>query len=115
VNAVEASQTDTTAEAPQPLPGRCKDWKAAYMKGVLMVRGWCTFPSSGWSMELRHADPQGANPKDLLLERVVALQAGIQADVLRVIEVEYDETTDVEYDTVTILPDGPTIEVERPG
>jgi hypothetical protein len=115
VSAVEASDADTSAEAVKPVPGKCKDWKAGYMNGTLMVRGWCTFPSSGWSMELRHAEPQGANPKDLLLERVVALQEGIQADVIRVIEVEYDEKTDAEYDTVTILPDGPTVEVERPG
>lgn len=85
------------------------------MKGMLMVRGWCTFPNSGWSMELRHAEPQGTTPGDLLLERVVALQEGYHADVLKAIEVEYDEQTDVEYDTVTILPDGPTIEVQRPG
>lgn len=115
VSTVEASDADTSAEAVKAVPGKCKEWKAAYMEGTLMVRGWCTFPSSGWSMELRHAEPQGINPKDLLLERVVALQAGIQADVLRVIEVEYDEKTDVEYDTVTILPDGPTVEVQRPG
>jgi hypothetical protein len=115
VSAVEASDADTSAEAVEPLPGKCKDWRSAYIKGTLMVRGWCTFPSSGWSMELRHAEPQGTNPKDLLLERVVALQEGIQADVIRVIEVEYDETTEVEYDTVTILPDGATIGVERPG
>jgi hypothetical protein len=114
VNAVEASQPDTSAEAPEPLPGKCRDWKAGYIKGVLMVRGWCTFPSSGWSIELRHAEPQGSNPKDLLLERTVALQEGYQPPVVRAIEVEYDEQTDVEYDTVTILPDGPTIEVERP-
>jgi hypothetical protein len=115
VNAVEASETGTPAEAPQPLPGKCKDWKAAYMKGTLMVVGWCTFPSSGWSMELRHAEPQGANPKDLLLERVVGLQEGYQANVLKAIEVEYEEKTDIEYDTVTIVPDGPTVEVQRPG
>ena len=112
---MEASQAGTSGEAYTPVPGKCKDWKAAYMKGTLMVRGWCTFPSSGWSMGLRHAEPQGSNPKDLLLERVVALQEGYQANVLRAIEVEYDEKTDVEYDTVTILPDGPTVEVERPG
>jgi hypothetical protein len=115
VSAVEASDADTSAKALEPVPGRCKDWKAAYMKGVLMVRGGCTFPSSGWSMELRHAEPQGDDPRDLRLQRVVALQEGIQADVLRLIEVEYDEQTDVEYETVTILPEGTTIEVQRPG
>ena len=112
---MEASDAATSAEGREPVPGKCKDWKAAYVKGTLMVRGWCTFPSSGWSMELRRAEPQGINPKDLLLQRVVALQEGIQADVLKAIEVEYDEKTDVEYDTVTILPDGTTIEIQRPG
>jgi len=109
VSAVEASEESA---APEPLPGRCKDWKALQTaEGKLMVRGWCTFPSSGWSMDLKPKEPQGVNPADLLLERSVALAAGYQANVVKAIEVHYEQQTDGQYETVTILPDGPTIAV----
>ncbi|HVL31146.1 MAG TPA: hypothetical protein VM299_02860 [Solirubrobacteraceae bacterium] len=98
-----------------PLPGRCKDWRAQQPQGAgrIMVRGWCTFPTSGWSMELRRKEPQGVNSRDLLLERIVTLAEGYQAQVVKAIEAQYVEETDAEYDTVTILPDGGTIPVER--
>jgi len=109
VNAVEAS------ERSEPLPGKCRDWRALQPPGVgkLMVRGWCTFPSSGWRMELRRKEPQGSNPGDLLLERVVDHKEGHPAGIVKAIEVEYEEETETPFDTVTILPDGPTIEVEK--
>jgi len=103
------------SERSEPMPGRCKDWRALQPPGVgkLMVRGWCTFPSSGWSMELRRKEPQGTNPADLELERVVNLAEGPQASFIKAIEVEYVEETEIAFETVTILPDGPTIEVEK--
>jgi hypothetical protein len=109
VNAVEASEEN------EPLVGRCKDWRALQPQGAgkLMVRGWCTYPSSGWSMELRRREPQGTDPADLLLERVESLAEGYQARVIKAIEAEYVEETETEYDTVTILPDEVTIEVEK--
>jgi hypothetical protein len=60
------------SEGSEPLPGKCRDWRAQQPPGVgkLMVGGWCTLA-------------------------------------------EYVEETDIEYDTVTILPHGPTIEVEK--
>jgi hypothetical protein len=109
VSAVEAS------EESEPLVGRCKDWRALQPQGAgkLMVRGWCTYPNSGWSLELRRREPQGTNPADLLLERVESRAEGLHARVIKAIEAEYVEETETEYDTVTILPDGVTIEVEK--
>ncbi|HEV2058380.1 MAG TPA: hypothetical protein VGR11_03420 [Solirubrobacteraceae bacterium] len=94
-----------------PLPGKCRDWKALRGPGVLVVDGWCTFPSAGWMTELRKAEPPSDDPKELLLERVTTVPEGYQPPVTRGIEVHFEEVTDVEYETVTILPDGLTLEV----
>ena len=93
--------------------GKCRDWKARRGPGVLVVDGWCTFPSAGWMTELKKMEPQGTNPKDLLLERVTTEPpGGYQPPVVRGIEVHFEEVTDVAYETVTIMPDGLTLEVE---
>ena len=96
----------------EALPGKCRDWKALLGPGVLVVDGWCTFPTAGYTSELRRAEPQGSNPEDLLLERVVTVPEGYQPAVIRAVEMHYEEQTDVEYKTVTILPDGLTLEVQ---
>jgi hypothetical protein len=102
------------SSAAESLPGKCRDWKALNGPGVLVVDGWCTFPTAGFNMELRKVEPQGANPEDLLLERVVTVPEGYQPPVVRAIEAHYEEVTDFEYKTVTILPDGLTIDVVKP-
>ena len=94
-----------------PLPGKCRDWKALQGPGVLVVDGWCTYPSAGWMTELRRIEPQGTNPKDLLLERITTVPEGYQPPVTRGIEVHFEEVTDVKYETVTIMPDGLTLDV----
>jgi hypothetical protein len=53
----------------------------------------------------------GADPRDLLLEKVVREPAGPVAEAVTVVKVNYDEETDVEYDTVTILPEGIVVAV----
>ena len=69
-------------------------------------------PTGGYTVELRPHEPQGINPRDLLLDKVVVEPTGPVPDVITDVEVRYEEITDVEYDTVTILPDGPSVEVE---
>jgi hypothetical protein len=97
----------------EELAGRCKEWKALQPSGggKIVVRGWCTFPGSGWSMELVRRDSD--DPSELVLERVVAFDADRQAKTVKAIEAEYVEETEMEYDTVTILPEGSTIEVQK--
>ena len=95
----------------QPLPGKCRDWKALLGPGVVVVDVWATFPSAGWQMELRKAEDQGDDPEELILERVVTFPEGYQPPVVRGIDVHWEEQSDVEYKIVTILPDNLTLEV----
>lgn len=95
----------------QPLPGKCRDWKALLGPGVVVVDVWATFPSAGWQMELRKAEDQGDDPQELILERVVTFPEGYQPPVVRGIDVHWEEQSDVEYKTVTIVPDNLTLEV----
>jgi hypothetical protein len=99
------------ASREEPLPGKCKDWRALLGPGVVVVDCWATFPTAGWKMELRKAEEQGVKPEDLILERVVTFPEGYQPPVIRGMEIHWEEVTDVEYKTVTIVPDGPTLEV----
>jgi hypothetical protein len=103
---MEASQ-----EEGEGLAGRCKDWKAVQPAGAgkIIVTGWCTFPGSGWTMELVRRDSD--DPTELVLERVVAFDEARQARTVKAVDAHYLEDTETEYETVTILPDGPTIEV----
>jgi hypothetical protein len=81
--------------------------------GVLRVEGVCTFGSTGYQVALVRHGPRGDNPRDLLLD-LVATPPGpgvIVAPVFTAYPVSYEEETEAGFDTVTILPDGPTIEV----
>lgn len=96
----------------------CHDWYAAHdhmppEPAVLRVTGTCTFPTAGYKVELYRHEPQGINPKDLLLDKVVIAPVDPVVPVITDVEARYEETTDFEYDTVTILPDGPSIPVEE--
>ena len=107
----------TASPARGAAPGTCRHWYASHdhmppRPATLRVTGVCTFPTGGYSVELRRHEPQGINHRDLLLDKVVTEPTGPVPDVITDVEVRYEEVTDVDYDTVTILPDGPTIPVE---
>lgn len=98
--------------------GDCRDWSAWHDHQppgppVLHVKGECEFPSAGYTVELKRHEPQGINPKDLLLTKVVHEPTDAVARPITVVEARYREETDFEYDTVTILPDGPSIRVQE--
>jgi hypothetical protein len=99
------------ASEEQPLPGKCRDWKALLGPGVVVVDVWATFPSAGWNMELRKAEDQGDDPEQLVLNRIVTFPEGYQPPVVRGIDVHWEEKTEVEYKTVRILPDELILEV----
>jgi hypothetical protein len=103
-------------EVPSKELGNCRDWSAWHDHQppgppVLHVRGECEFPTAGYSVGLRRREPQGINPKDLVLNRIVQEPSGPVAQVVTVVEARYQEETDFEYDTVTILPDGVSVPV----
>jgi hypothetical protein len=96
----------------------CRDWYAIHNHQtpgppVLRVTGNCRFDTAGWSVVLRRHEAQGINPVDLLLDRVVLGPNDQAADRGTEVEVRYDEETEFEYETVTILPDGPSIPVRE--
>lgn len=95
--------------------GTCFTWSAVHDRqppgATLHVRGTCRFPTTGFTVELRRHEPQGINPRDLLLDRIV-YEPDIGGDAITDVEVRYDEETTLEYDTVTILADGPSIPVQ---
>ncbi len=79
---------------------------------VLWVAGSCTFGTPGFTVELCRHEPQGINPRDLLLDLTITPPDGMVAQVVTTVEVRYEEETDAGFDTVTILPDGISVPVE---
>ena len=51
------------------------------------------------------------DPNELVLERVIGCDKARNSGTIKAIASEYEEATETGYDTVRILPDGPTIEV----
>jgi hypothetical protein len=112
-----AEAADWTAVAPA---GECRDWTATRRQepggaSVLRVHGVCAFPTLGYSVELRRHEPPGTNPFDLVLDRIVHPPTGLVPQVVTEVEAAYNEVSEVDYRTVTILPDGPSVRVENPG
>jgi hypothetical protein len=110
-----ADAVEWTADPPIEVP--CRDWTAVRRHeppdpSVLTVRGTCVFPTPGYSVELLRHEPQGINASDLLLDRIVHAPSGLSVQVVTEVEATYTEVTDVDYQTVTILPDGPSVQVE---
>lgn len=95
-----ATQTSTT-------------WSAALDCGQLKVTGVVTFPTTGYSVQLKKAEPQGINPAVLLLDKVVTGPNGIVAHHVVNMPVSFEETTTVHYKEVQILPDGINIKVKE--
>lgn len=118
VEVLGATRSERLGVPPATPAGNCRNWSAWHDHqppgpATLRVVGECEFPSAGWSVELRRREPQGANPKDLLLERVVREPPGPAAQALTTLEARYEEETDFEYDTVMILPDGVSVLIEE--
>lgn len=121
VEVIGASTSDRLEVPPrEPQGNPCFDWSAFHgsrppAPRVLQVAGTCRFPTGGYTVELVRHEPQGINPEDLLLDLVVHEPTGGVPDVITEVEARYQETTETEYKTVTILPEGPTIPVHPLG
>ena len=93
----------------EEVPIACRGWEAWLSKEppippvTLHVIGTCTFPTSGYTAELRPSDPQGINPWDLLLDLVVQAPSGPVPDVLTDVDIHYEAEVETEYETVTIF------------
>lgn len=95
----------------------CRNWKAWHDHQppgpwTLHVTGECEMPTPGYELRLEPAEPQGINPKDLILILVVTEPTGIQQEVLTWTPVHWEQDTDVEYETVSIRDVATGIPVE---
>jgi hypothetical protein len=69
----------------------------------LRVTGDVTEPTTGWTVRLERAVPQGISPKDLLLKLIEVKPTGAAGDIVTTHHVRYDEEpAEVEYTEVTI-------------
>ena len=60
-------------------------------------------PTTGWTVRLERAVPQGISPKDLLLKLIEVKPTGAAGDIVTTHHVRYDEEpAEVEYTEVTI-------------
>ena len=109
---VELRVLRRAAEYPEQKPWSCESWYAYhdFMPGsppTLHVGATCTAPTNGYRFSLARQEPQGINPQDLLL-RLVVDESEFANEVVTVYQVHYREDTDMRYDSVSILPDGPS-------
>lgn len=117
VEVIGASRTEQLDVPPEPQLDTCFGW-AAYHDHmppgpmVLRVTGTCEFRTAGYEVALSRHEPQGINPSDLLLDLTIREPSGPVPEVITQVEARYEEVTDFEYETVTILPIGTTIPVQ---
>jgi hypothetical protein len=77
--------------------------KRHHHKYELRVTGDVTEPTTGWTVDIERAVPQGINPKVLLLELIERKPTGVAGDIVATHRVRYDEDpAQVEYTQVTI-------------
>jgi hypothetical protein len=119
IEVIGATRSEKIEVASERSVSDCGDWSAVHDReppgpAVLRVRGRCRFPVAGFSVELRRHEPQGSNPRDLLLDRIGHSPEGFPppGTVVDVVDVDYREETEAEFDTVTILPDDVSVPVQ---
>jgi hypothetical protein len=69
---------------------------------TLHVSGKHTFPTAGYSAELKPASPQGINPKIYILDMMIHKPVDPVIQVPEEVNIEYNEKTDVIYEQVCI-------------
>jgi hypothetical protein len=74
-----------------------------HYKEELLVTGDVTEPTTSWTVKLERAEPQGINPRILLLKLVEQPPTGLAGDVVTTHHVRYEEAPPKgSYDQVTI-------------
>jgi hypothetical protein len=105
-------------ESPPPQKQNC-EWTATTTHGVdtvqLHVKGVCQEPTPGYTLTLVPAEPQGINPEILLLQLTETPPSGMATQVITPTPVEYTRSYVIPGarvpKQVTILPGGPTLDV----
>jgi hypothetical protein len=77
--------------------------KGRHYKEELVVTGDVTEPTTGWTVNLERAEPQGINRRILLLKLVENPPTGQAGDIVTTHHVKYEEAPPkADYDQVTI-------------
>ena len=89
------------------MPAKEDTFKAVLLKHdyrtELRVTGDVTEPTTGWTVELERAEPQGINRRILLLKLVEQAPTGQAGDIVTTHHVKYEEAPPkADYDQVTI-------------
>lgn len=112
--------TSGTGYAPNPgtSPAPQCEWSAVHdfmppMPARLRVNGTCEMPTPGYKLTLSRAEPQGINPRILLLRLAIEAPTGMVAQVLTKTTVAYEEQTDTHFESVNIIEAGVTIPVQE--
>jgi hypothetical protein len=76
----------------------CSGWDAwqnnqPMSKPTLYVIGKCTFPTAGYSVDLKITNPQGINPKILMLDKVIHKPKGPVIQVPTTVEARFELDT----------------------
>jgi hypothetical protein len=108
IEVIGATRSEWRDIPPVGPPADCYEWSAWHNRQPpgpvrLHVQGKCKFPTEGYSAELRFHEPQGINPRDLLLDLIIREPKDPVLPVVTEVDVRYEEETDAEYETVTIL------------
>jgi hypothetical protein len=89
------------------MPAKQDTFKAVLLKHdyktKLCVTGDVTEPTTGWTVKLERAEPQGINPRILLLELLEEHPTGRAGDIVTTHHVKYEEAPPkADYDQVAI-------------
>jgi hypothetical protein len=100
------------------MPWDCSDWEAIHdrmpkSEPTLRVTGECMMPTPGYDCGLRVREPQGINPRDLLLELIVVEPNDTRPAVITPCTINFELKTSAEYDTVSIIDVEPSIPVQE--
>lgn len=97
--------------------GESEEWSAIQdfrtTPSTLRVKGMPVMPTPGYTLKLIRAEPQGKNPRILILNLESEPPPGIVIQIPTPTPVSYEEQSEQEYDSVTIEPDGIQIPVEK--
>src|SRR5215208_3358379 len=136
---IDRANGNETTELPEGLKrpaawSQCRDWHAWYDHespgpATLRVAGKCEVPKGTYEVKLTRPERQQgvnlpgyvSNLPDSLLERRLLLERKVVPSAAEMYygpgvethEARYEETTDFEYETVMILPDGVTLPVQK--
>lgn len=118
VREFESPRPGTNPAVTDTPPIECTNWYASHdrMPGrepTLHVTGDCTCPTPGYTVELTVAEPQGINPRDLLLRLELTPPTDVVPDVQTPCPVRFDWPTTATYDTVSIIDVAAGIPVEE--